>query len=76
MADITDLLNAWTAEDSEARDALIPHVYAEIKAIAHNLLRNERSNGTLSATVLAHEAHVRLVDRNRVRFDPGPAPTR
>ena len=68
MADITDLLNAWTAGDNKARDALIPHVYEEIKAIAHNLLKNERANRTLSSTALAHEAYVRLVDQNRVHF--------
>jgi RNA polymerase sigma factor (TIGR02999 family) len=68
VADITDLLNAWNSGDAAAREALIPLVYPDIKAIAHNLLRNESSRLTLGSTGLAHEAYLRLVDQKRVQF--------
>lgn len=47
---------------------MIPIVYAEIKAIAHNLLKNEGS-ATLSSTALAHEAYLRLVNQDRGNFN-------
>ena len=68
MAEITDLLNAWSSGDRGARDALIPLVYEEIKAIAHNQLKNERAAGTLNSAALVHEAYLKLVDQNRVHF--------
>jgi RNA polymerase sigma-70 factor (ECF subfamily) len=68
MSEITNLLNAWSSGDREARDALIPLVYAEIKAIAHNQLKNERGALTLNSTALVHEAYLKLVDQHRVQF--------
>jgi RNA polymerase sigma factor (TIGR02999 family) len=41
-------------------DRLLEAVYPAIRAIAGNLLRNERSGHTLGATALAHEAIIRL----------------
>ena len=68
MSEITNLLNAWSSGDRDALDALIPLVYEEIKAIAHNQLKNERGALTLNTTALVHEAYLKLVDQNRVQF--------
>ncbi|MCA9167031.1 MAG: sigma-70 family RNA polymerase sigma factor [Planctomycetales bacterium] len=43
-----------------ASDDLSPFVYAELRRIAHSLLRQERPDHTLQATALVHEAFLRL----------------
>ncbi len=68
MADITDLLNSWSAGNSSARDELMPLVYDGIRKIARNLLRNERAGITLNSTALAHEVYLKLVDQERVSW--------
>jgi len=59
--------------DREALDQLLPLVYDEIRRIAHEALRRERRDHTLTTTALVHEAYLRLMDRRvgpneRVRF--------
>ncbi|MFC4819986.1 ECF-type sigma factor [Dokdonella ginsengisoli] len=58
--DITRLLAAWRGGDGEAREALMQRVYANVRAIAAQSLRN-MPGATLSATDLAHEALLRLL---------------
>jgi RNA polymerase sigma factor (TIGR02999 family) len=60
---ITELLRACSNGDSEAFDRLIPLVYDDLRAIAHNRLSFERSDHTLSTTVIVHEAYLNLVDQ-------------
>lgn len=60
--EITRLLEAHAAGDSEALDRLIPLVYDDLRRIAHDRLRGERATHTLDTTALVHEAYVRLVD--------------
>ena len=50
------------ADDREAFDALVPLVYGQLRRLAHNQLRGERSDHTLNTTALAHEAYLELVD--------------
>lgn len=66
--DVTGLLTAWSDGDPHALDALIPVVYEELRRIAARSLRRERSEHTLQATALAHEAFVRLVNQREVRW--------
>jgi RNA polymerase sigma factor (TIGR02999 family) len=47
-------------------DRLLPHIYDELRDIAHRLLRHEQSAQTLSTTVLVHEAYLRLAPDARV----------
>jgi len=65
---VTRLLKAWEAGDVEARDALIPLVYRELRQRAAAYLRRERLDHTLQPTALVHEAFVRLVGQNRVAW--------
>lgn len=58
--DITRLLAAWRGGDGDAREALMQRVYANVRAIAAQSLRN-MPGATLSATDLAHEALLRLL---------------
>lgn len=58
--EITRLLAAWRGGDADAREALMQRVYANVRAIAAQSLRN-MPGATLSATDLAHEALLRLL---------------
>src|SRR5262245_20840387 len=58
---VTRLLKAWDQGDVEARDALIPLVYRQLRRLAVSYLRRERSDHTLQASALEHEAFVALL---------------
>jgi RNA polymerase sigma factor (TIGR02999 family) len=47
-------------------DALLPHIYDELRAMAHRKLAGERRRLTLSTTGLLHEVYLKLVDETRV----------
>lgn len=57
---VTALLGRWRNGDSQALESLIPLVYGELRSLALHYLRQERSDHTLQATALVHEAYVRL----------------
>lgn len=59
--EVTELLVKWSAGDADALDRLLPIVYAELRRVADTYLRRERSDHTLQATALVHEAYMRLV---------------
>ncbi len=71
-AEITRLARRWSAGDRSAFDALIEHVYPELRILARSQLRGRR--GTVSTTVLVHEAYLKLAGvqgaqwRSRVHF--------
>jgi len=60
---VTELLARWNRGDDTAREALIPHVYEELRRVAKRKLAGQRSDHTLQATALVHEAYIRLIDR-------------
>ena len=64
--EVTRLLQAWSQGNRTALDQLIPLVYSELCRIAAAYLRRERSDHTLQAPALVHEAYLRLVDQKRV----------
>lgn len=49
-------------------DDLLPLVYGELKRIAARQLRRERSDHTLSATALVHEAWMELSNLDRIKW--------
>jgi len=57
---VTRMLEAWSRGDLQARDELIPVVYAELRRRAAAYLRRERPGHTLRPTALVHEAYLRL----------------
>lgn len=67
-SDVSQLLKAWGRGSAEAREALVPLVYRELKRRAGAYLRRERPDHTLQATALVHEAYVRLVGQDRVAW--------
>jgi len=71
---ISKLLAAWGHGDPDARDALIPLIYNELRRIARRHLGNERPDHTLQSAALVNEAYLRLVGKkppkwqNRAHF--------
>jgi RNA polymerase sigma factor (TIGR02999 family) len=63
--DVTALLHAWTAGDTDARDQLMAVLYRELRRLAAARLRGERPGHSLQPTALVHEAYLRLVDQRR-----------
>lgn len=61
--DIDQILEQWAEGVPGALDALIPHVYGELHRLAEGYLRDERSDHTLQATAMIHEAYLRLSRR-------------
>ena len=62
--DATLLLTAAAAGDAQAAESLLPLVYDQLRRAAQNQLAGESHAGdghTLSATVLVHEAYLKLV---------------
>jgi RNA polymerase sigma factor (TIGR02999 family) len=57
---ITQLLQKWSTGDQEAAQRVLPLVYDELRRIASQQLRRERSDHTLQATAIVHEAYLRL----------------
>jgi len=67
-ADVTRLLLAWSDGESSAAEPLMDAVYEELRQLARAHLLRERSDHSLAATGLVHEAYLKLVDQNRVRW--------
>lgn len=63
---ITALLLQLCEGNREVEARLIPQVYEELRRLAGHYMRSERSNHTLQATALVHEAYARLVQRPKV----------
>ena len=61
MNDVTQILSAIEHGDARAVDKLLPHVYGELRALAQHQMSGERTEHTLQATALVHEAYLRLV---------------
>lgn len=69
MSEVTQLLCAMDAGDSQAADQLLPLVYEELRRLAAARMAQELPGQTLQATALVHEAWLRLVGGENVRFD-------
>src|SRR5262245_22616866 len=72
-SEVTRLLQAWSAGDTQAEEALLPLVYNELRRRAANHLRRDRRDHTLQPTALVHEAYLRLLGqradwRSRTHF--------
>ena len=65
---VSELLATWNKGDAEAREALMPLVYNELRKLAASHLRRERSDHTLQPTALVHELYLRLAEQKNVRW--------
>ena len=66
--DVTQLLLNWSNGDRDALEQLLPLVYRELHQLAARYLRRERSDHTLQATALVHEAYLKLIDQREVQW--------
>ena len=66
---VTRLLNQAAAGDAHASEELLPLVYQELRRLARSKMRRERSDQTLQATALVHEAYLRLVGNGAAKWD-------
>ncbi len=67
MSDVTHILSQIESGDPSAAEQLFPLVYQELRRLAKNRMASERSDHSLQATGLVHEAYLRLVDLEGVR---------
>ncbi|HEY3242587.1 MAG TPA: ECF-type sigma factor [Phycisphaerae bacterium] len=68
-AKVTRLMTAAAAGRPQAARELLPLVYRSLHDLAEQQMRAERSNHTLQATALVHEAYVRLVEAQDMPWD-------
>ena len=61
----TDLLAELRTGDAGSVDRLVPLLYHELRAIAHQRLSSQPRGGTLQTTALVHEAYLKIVDQSR-----------
>lgn len=70
MTDVTQILDDINHGDLGASERLLPLVYDELRKLAFRWLAREPPGQTLQATVLVHDAFVRLVDvEHQQRWD-------
>ena len=67
--EVTQLLVDWGNGNQAALDRLMPLVYTELRQLARRYMRRERLGHTMQTTALIHEAYLRLVDQNPVRWE-------
>ena len=65
---VTELLKRWSEGDEGALEDLMAVVYDELFVLARHFLRPERADHTLETRALVHEAYLRLIDQDRIRW--------
>lgn len=63
------MLLEWNQGAEDAAERLMPLVYDELRQVARRYLQRERSDHTLQATGLVHEAYLRLVDQSSMTWE-------
>ncbi len=66
--EITQMLLELTDGNKDVVNQILPHIYDELRRLAGSYLRRERSDHTLQPTALVHEAYMKLIDQNRVKW--------
>ena len=66
--EVTELLDAWSAGDSQALEQLIPLVMDDLRRIARTYLARERPGHTLEPTALVNELYLRVAGRRTVHW--------
>ncbi|MEQ9207264.1 MAG: sigma-70 family RNA polymerase sigma factor [Phycisphaerales bacterium] len=67
--DLTVLLRRVSGGDEAAAGELLPLVYEQLRVIARARMAGERSEHTLQATALVHEAYVRMLGTGESAFE-------
>ena len=69
MSDVTQILDNIRKGDSKASEELLPIVYDELRRLAAYKMACESAGQTLQPTALVHEAWLRLVGHEEVRWE-------
>jgi len=69
MGSATIALRELGAGNRTAADKLLPLVYDELRELAERAMRRERSNHTLQATAVVHDAYMRLINEKQVEWN-------
>ncbi len=69
VGETTRVLQALGRGEDGAAAALLPMVYAELRALAASYMSGQRSDHTLQPTALVHEAFLKLVDQSAASFN-------
>jgi RNA polymerase sigma factor (TIGR02999 family) len=67
MSEVTQIISAIQQGDPEGAEKLLPLVYDELRMLAAQKMAKEKPGQTLQATVLVHEAYLRLVDVDQAK---------
>jgi RNA polymerase sigma factor (TIGR02999 family) len=70
MPEVTQILSAIEAGDTQAAAQLLPVVYDELRKLAAMHLAHEKPGHTLDATALVHEVYLRLVKPMGAQAEP------
>ena len=65
---VSALLADLQKGDPAAASRLLPIVYKELRRLAAHYMRDEKSGQTIQATELVHEAYLRLVGQERIKW--------
>jgi RNA polymerase sigma factor (TIGR02999 family) len=68
MPDVSALFERLRSGDQSAINDLVAALYPELRRIAARKLRAERDDHTLQTTALVHEAYLKLIGDDRLRF--------
>lgn len=66
---VTQLLQAAADGDSTAAEELLPLLYGELRRLASLWMEKTPPGQTLQPTALVHEAYLRLIGRDTLRFE-------
>jgi RNA polymerase sigma factor (TIGR02999 family) len=67
-SEITRWLLAWSEGRHDAFDHLAPLVYDDLRRLASGYMRREPADHPLQPTALVHEAYLRLIDQDKVKW--------
>ncbi len=66
--DLTQLLVNWRNGDQASLDVLIPLVNEELRRLARQYMRREKTGHSLQTSALVNEAYLRLIDQRHVQW--------
>ena len=67
---ITEMLRDWNDNrQDDSAETLLELVYDELRRQAHRYLRKERPGHTLQTTALVHEAYLKLIKQESVKWE-------
>ena len=67
--EVTGLLRAWKAGDSDALEKLTPLVYDTLHRMAQRQMRRERADHTLQPSAIVNEAYLKLLGQRSANWE-------